>query len=73
MCILNTFAHFLKGREKMDSNEVRQSEQECHDVTTKDIICDYIIKYREKFIEFLKGMENVYDAVKSVVRWIRYM
>jgi hypothetical protein len=57
----------------MDSNEIRQSEQECHGMTTNDIICDYIIKGREKFIQFLKRMENVYDAVKSVVRWIRYM
>ena len=57
----------------MDSNEIRQSEQEYHDMTTKDLICDNIIKYKEKFNQFLRKMEDVYHAVKSVVKWIRYM
>ena len=57
----------------MDSNKIGQSEQECHDMTTKALICDNIIKYKEIFNQILRKLGDAYDVIKGVVKWIRYM
>jgi hypothetical protein len=57
----------------MDSNKIGQSEQECHDMTTKELICDNIIKYKEMFNQLLRKTGGVFDVIKSAVKWIRYM
>ena len=57
----------------MDSNKIGQSEQEYHGMTTKELICDNIIKYKEIFNQLLRRTGGVFDVIKSAVKWIRYM